>query len=140
MDPQPEGVPKKPKRRAVIYLLLALFVAALGLAWPLYNKFKKPEAVYLDMPEVVSRINYVEPKIIKLTVCLKLHDSKSLNKAKKLMPEIQNAFLLLLSGLDSRDLDSPNFLPVLKQHLQRRAESIMEEKVQDVLIKSISLN
>lgn len=107
------------------------------IAW---NKYQTStlSPVYLELPPISVNVRQ-GAQTLNLKICVQLRDKKSLKKFAAHMPEVQSAFVLFVTTLDTKDFEDSNFLLSLKQQLRKRAEDVTEIKIKDLLITEVLL-
>ncbi len=118
-----------------------LFLAKRGTTETAEVKKPKP-AVFLDLREMTVNLgnepNQEWRRILKLKAALELHDPKTVEAIKPLMPRIEDALQMFLREVRPSELESSAATYYLREELLRRVNvAVHPAKVDGVLFREI---
>ena len=98
------------------------------------------ESFYYDLPDLLVNLNTQgkQPRYLKLSVSLEIHDEKLIANLEKLLPRIVDRFQVYLRELRTEDISGSAGVYRLKEELLGRVNKAIEPaKVSDVLFREM---
>lgn len=152
------GAPRKRRfsgKKIFIFLVVpALLVIAVVIAFQMLvgedaaeqqaenEKVQAPpsEVFYYDLPDLLVNLNTQgkQPRYLKLSISLEIHDEALISRLEKMLPRIIDRFQVYLRELRTEDISGSAGVYRLKEELLGRVNKAIEPaKVSDVLFREM---